>query len=187
MTHPIIQAAVIPEQRKERKRSIWRAVSLMIAFGHACWYVAVFQFTNLNPNILKKCVSLLFFEIIEMFPASVEHELILDVIEDWRRLKDVRQLSPIGQTSSLESFHRVINHFVPKMYHFHFRAMHTRFTLHFNYNSKYRERSQKNIVVFTKHKKREAAIKIVPGMLIWFVWNKQASVMPNLWPYFMDS
>ena len=36
------------------------------------------------------------------------------------RIKDVRQLSSVGQTSS------VVNHFVPKRVHFHYRAMHTR-------------------------------------------------------------
>ena len=58
--------------------------------------------------------------------GTSEHELVCEVIENNRRIKDVRQLSPVGQTSSLEAYHSVVNHFAPKRVHFHYRAMHTR-------------------------------------------------------------
>lgn len=61
--------------------------------------------------------------------GSVEHELVCDIIEDVKRVKDVKQMSPVGQTSSLEAFHSLINHFCPKMFHFHFRSMYTRYIL----------------------------------------------------------
>ena len=55
-----------------------------------------------------------------------EHEAIIDIVTDKKRIKDVRQLSPHGQTSSLEAFHSVINHFAPKMLHFPYEGMDSR-------------------------------------------------------------
>lgn len=60
------------------------------------------------------------------FVDTPEHELMTDIIGDKRRLKDVRQLSPEGQTSSLEAFHSVVNHFAPKMLHFPYEGMNAR-------------------------------------------------------------
>lgn len=59
--------------------------------------------------------------------GTPEHDLLSDIIDDRRRIKDVKQLSPLGQTSALESFHAVINHFAPKMIHFHYNGMYTRY------------------------------------------------------------
>ena len=56
-----------------------------------------------------------------------EHEAIIDMVTDKKRIKDVRQLSPHGQTSSLEAFHSVINHFAPKMLHFPYEGMDSRY------------------------------------------------------------
>ena len=57
---------------------------------------------------------------------SPEYDLVVDIVENRNRLKDVKQLSPHHQTSGLEAFHSVINQFAPKMYHFHYRSMSTR-------------------------------------------------------------
>ncbi|KAK3106929.1 hypothetical protein FSP39_003265 [Pinctada imbricata] len=51
--------------------------------------------------------------------------------------KDIPKLSPGAQTSSLEGFHSVINHFAPKMYHFSYQGMQSRILLaamHYNEN-----------------------------------------------------
>lgn len=61
-----------------------------------------------------------------MTAGTTAYELICDVVESPRRIKDIRQLSPVGQTSSLESYHSIVNHFAPKMIHFHHAAMRTR-------------------------------------------------------------
>lgn len=57
---------------------------------------------------------------------SPEHVLICDLVRDNRIVRDLRQLSPNTQTSALESFHAVVNHFAPKMIHFHYLSMLTR-------------------------------------------------------------
>ena len=36
---------------------------------------------------------------------------------------DIRQLSPLAQTSGLEAFHSVVIHFVPKMLSYSFKEM----------------------------------------------------------------
>ena len=44
-------------------------------------------------------------------------------------LNDIKRLSPIGQTSSLESFHKVVRSFAPKSAHFFFAQMQARSSL----------------------------------------------------------
>jgi len=46
-----------------------------------------------------------------------------DLIDSTRLRNRVAKLSPLGQTSSLEGFHSVVNHFCPKMIHFSYNAM----------------------------------------------------------------
>ena len=42
-------------------------------------------------------------------------EKLYDVNCNARLLEDIKKLSPLQQTSSLESYHSVINHFAPKL------------------------------------------------------------------------
>ena len=49
-----------------------------------------------------------------------------EVICNKRLLKDVGQLSPFDQTASIESYHRVVCFFAPKMLHFFHAAMNAR-------------------------------------------------------------
>lgn len=67
--------------------------------------------------------------IIIVYLDSPEYQLMIDIIDQPRRIKDIRQLSGCGQTSSLESFHSVVNHYAPKMIHFQYKAMYTRYSL----------------------------------------------------------
>ncbi|KAJ8301015.1 hypothetical protein KUTeg_022534 [Tegillarca granosa] len=73
-------------------------------------------------------------------------ECVHDQLEDrvWMKegpmlLKDIQKLSPAEQTSSLESFHKVVCFFAPKAVHFFYPQMRARLylaALHFNENSK---------------------------------------------------
>ncbi|XDV42669.1 hypothetical protein PO909_011287 [Leuciscus waleckii] len=85
------------------------------------------------------------------------------ILRNKRILKDVEKLSPHHQTSSLEAFHNVILHFVPKNVVFSFLGMLCRLylaALHFNENA---GRPQASTaageplfkVVFPKYKKRQ--------------------------------
>ncbi|XP_064598240.1 uncharacterized protein LOC135464679 [Liolophura sinensis] len=96
--------------------------------------------------------------------VTVELEKILT--DTWRK-KDVRQLSPLGQTSSLEGFHSTILHFAPKHTSFQYKGMHYRVilaALHVNENSgrerAYERSGEKQLTVyFSKAKKGEPSVR----------------------------
>ncbi|KAK3741591.1 hypothetical protein QZH41_012534 [Actinostola sp. cb2023] len=72
------------------------------------------------------------------FKPGAEAFVKLSDLLETKRMKDVSQLSPYGQTSSIEGFHSVINHFCPKMIHFSYKGMKSRTSLaamHFNENN----------------------------------------------------
>ncbi len=58
--------------------------------------------------------------------GSKAHKQVELVVESPYILRDIGQLSPYGQTSSVESFHRVICFFAPKSLHFFYSAMKAR-------------------------------------------------------------
>lgn len=64
--------------------------------------------------------------IIVLLQDSEAFELLDNLINNTRRLGDIRQLSPDAQTSALEAYHSVVNHFAPKMFHFHHASQRSR-------------------------------------------------------------
>jgi hypothetical protein len=56
-------------------------------------------------------------------------EKLVDLLEKKQVVKDVKRLSPLRQTSSVEAFHNVIIHFAPKMYSFSYLGMLCRYQL----------------------------------------------------------
>ena len=60
------------------------------------------------------------------------------IVENKSLLKDFQNASPYDQTSGVEGYHSVVNHFAPKKYHFSFDGMKSRLLLaamHYNENS----------------------------------------------------
>ena len=57
---------------------------------------------------------------------SKAYEKLSDVVLNNRLMKDVAKLSPHHQTSSLESYHSVVNHFAPKLLVFSHTGMYCR-------------------------------------------------------------
>ena len=53
-------------------------------------------------------------------------EQLSDVMSSKHLLADIKKLSPSKQTSSLESYHSVLNHFAPKLLAFSYVGMHCR-------------------------------------------------------------
>lgn len=49
-----------------------------------------------------------------MFAGTIAYSRLLKIVKDARLLKDITQLSTVGQTSSLESFHSLLLKFAPK-------------------------------------------------------------------------
>ena len=56
-------------------------------------------------------------------------EKLYNIICNSRLLVDVQKMSPQHQTSSLESYHSVVNHFAPKLLAFSFLGMHYRYMI----------------------------------------------------------
>ncbi|XP_041360848.1 uncharacterized protein LOC121377055 [Gigantopelta aegis] len=72
-------------------------------------------------------------------PGTKVFSMLENIVEKNILLKDIRKLSPVHQTSSIESFHNVINHFAPKMFPFSYMGLLCRITLaalHFNENAR---------------------------------------------------
>ena len=61
-----------------------------------------------------------------LISGSKPCELLSDIILNKQLLEDIKKLSPSHQTSSLESYHSVINHFAPKLLGFSYMGMHCR-------------------------------------------------------------
>ena len=58
--------------------------------------------------------------------GSKAFEQISDIMSNKHLITDIKQLSPLKQTSSLESYHSVLNHFAPKLLAFSYVGMHCR-------------------------------------------------------------
>lgn len=50
-----------------------------------------------------------------IFPDSPLHEKVCTALTNPRLMKGIQKASPLDQTSCLEGFHSVLNHFAPKM------------------------------------------------------------------------
>ena len=60
------------------------------------------------------------------FSGSEAYERLCNILDARNLQKDILKLSPRGQTSVIEGYHSLINHFAPKMHHFGFQGMKTR-------------------------------------------------------------
>ena len=61
-----------------------------------------------------------------LFVGSRAYKALKNIVENRRLLSDIEQLSPDGQTSSIESFHAVLCLFTPKFLHYFYRQMEAR-------------------------------------------------------------
>lgn len=57
-------------------------------------------------------------------------ELLSDLICSSALVRDMKQLSPGAQTSSLEAYHSVVTHFAPKMLSYSFQEMLCRYAFY---------------------------------------------------------
>ncbi|XP_071965513.1 uncharacterized protein [Antedon mediterranea] len=88
-------------------------------------------------------------------------------VETKMLVKDIRNSSPHGQTSSVEGYHSLINHFAPKMFHFSYSGMKSRLfiaALHYNENSTREQMVNKAgekqyVISFPKYKKGGYIVK----------------------------
>ncbi|XP_074655646.1 uncharacterized protein LOC141909158 [Tubulanus polymorphus] len=70
--------------------------------------------------------------------GSAAHKVLKSIVLAKGLLIDIGKISPAAQTSSIESYHRLVVHFAPKDQHYFFDSMNARLqlsALHFNENS----------------------------------------------------
>ena len=101
--------------------------------------------------------------------GSKAHKELIAIASSKLLCRDIKKLSPAEQTSSLESYHKIVTFFAPKSVHYFFPEMQARIliaALHFNENS---NRSQATsgcgdpcwAVSFPKSRRGEAVVKEV--------------------------
>ncbi|XP_078384068.1 uncharacterized protein LOC144666520 [Oculina patagonica] len=101
--------------------------------------------------------------------GSLAYEKLCDVLSNKFLLKGIKQSSPDAQTSALEGYHSVVNHFAPKMLAYSFLGMLCRTILsaiHFNFNLKRENKvdeqgKAKLKVTYPKFKEGEATVREV--------------------------
>lgn len=64
-----------------------------------------------------------------LITGSKACEKLRDIVSSKYLIKDMRKLSSYYQTSSLESYHSVVNHFAPKLLAFSYTGIHCRLLL----------------------------------------------------------
>ncbi|XP_041364322.1 uncharacterized protein LOC121379739, partial [Gigantopelta aegis] len=110
---------------KDMKLAKWRSVSnhvINVHTGHGAKFAACEHETCNTERVW-------------LTAGSRSHKLVKAIINSPYLLKDIPHLSPLHQTSSLEVYHNVVNHFAPKSTHFFISAMKARLHLAaFHYN-----------------------------------------------------
>jgi len=120
-----------------------------------------------------------------MYGGSNASEKPNDVVTNTGLLTDMKKLSPTHQTSSLEAYHSVINHFAPKLLAFSYCGIYARYlkcysvcswhviirllieALHFNENfgreqAKTAAGTEQLWIFFPKPKQGEFTTKLIP-------------------------
>ncbi|XP_062600016.1 uncharacterized protein LOC134261608 isoform X2 [Saccostrea cucullata] len=100
-------------------------------------------------------------------PGTKVVEKLEAIITSRQMKKDIPMLSPDVQTSSLEAYHSVINHYAPKMNKFSYHGMQSRLliaAMHFNENGQNLQATTKDgkprySITFPKQKKGDYTVK----------------------------
>ena len=78
-------------------------------------------------GLLHNTLSLQIYIIFSLFLGSVAYEKLHSALTNVNLMKGIKQASPFAQTSCLEGFHSVLNHFAPKMIAYSYVGMYCRY------------------------------------------------------------
>jgi len=102
-------------------------------------------------------------------PQTIAFEKLSTLLTKTRLVNDIKKLSPLRQTSSVEAFHSLIIQFAPKSAAFSFKGMLTRLmlaALHYNENSDRKQAQNKDgtgryAIRFPKYRKGSYTLQVV--------------------------
>ena len=86
------------------------------------WYVS--EITSILKYLVSATIQTAIF--IFVLSGSKPHDKLCAKLTSTRLLNVIEQASSIAQTSCLEGFHSVLNHFAPEMVHYSFPGMYCR-------------------------------------------------------------
>ncbi|XP_077374118.1 uncharacterized protein LOC144016658 [Festucalex cinctus] len=101
-----------PPCEKCKKRANYRSIGIQCNLGQT------------EPKRKKACTEV--------------NVAVVELLTKTMFVNDVMKMSHLGQTSGVEAFHSVVNHFAPKMYNFSYKGMKSRIILaamHYNENA----------------------------------------------------
>ncbi|XP_015751817.1 PREDICTED: uncharacterized protein LOC107331715 isoform X2 [Acropora digitifera] len=119
---------------------------------------------------IKPCEKHLHWSATSTFSGTVVYDKLSAALTNNALVKGIKQASPLAQTSCLEGFHSVLNHFAPKMIAYSYIGMYCRHILaavHFNFNlqREVKHRSKDGVervrVSYPKFKNGEATVRDV--------------------------
>ncbi|KAK3725723.1 hypothetical protein QZH41_018911 [Actinostola sp. cb2023] len=98
---------------------------------------------------------------------SILYEKVVKALTNYSLINGIKQASPLSQTSCLEGFHSVVNHFAPKMIAYSYAGQYCRHILaavHFNFNLHRDVKTKVDgtsriTVVYPKFKNGEATVR----------------------------
>ncbi|XP_046864077.1 uncharacterized protein LOC124457998 [Xenia sp. Carnegie-2017] len=139
----------LPNPRKMEKACVqhfyWAATLTLSGIGEVKWakfesffYHILNKHKDFPNKIYSRCShSDVLKPRVWLTKGSVAYEKLKGALTKKKLVKAIKQASSVAQTSCLEGYHSVINHFAPKMMHFSYSGMYCRSilaALHFNFN-----------------------------------------------------
>lgn len=115
----------------------WSATTTFSGNGKVIWakfnsfmgHIVNMKHSQLGDALFNKCFHGVISPRKWLKVGSVAYEKLCSALTNTHLVKGIKQASPFAQTSCLEGFHSVLNHFAPKMIAYSYAGMYCRHIL----------------------------------------------------------